>query len=191
MNQFLQLGMLVMIMIQPIYPWCKSLASAQVHHEGCLEKCGNVEIPYPFGTTEGCYLNSDFLMSCEKDASVGSFQLYLGKDESMDVTKISLDGQLTLPTYIGKDCYYRNGSRNMDKFLSASLTLPYNFRVSNTQNKLFAIGCDTYARIQSAGDAETYVGTKAFTIYFMMELVRVLVAVKQPSQKIYSDMKWM
>ena len=23
----------------------------------CPDSCGNVKIPYPFGTTEGCYLN--------------------------------------------------------------------------------------------------------------------------------------
>ncbi|KAL9662821.1 hypothetical protein QQ045_027655 [Rhodiola kirilowii] len=154
MKQFLQLGMLVMIMVQPIYPWCRSLASAQVHHEGCLEKCGNVEIPYPFGITESCYLNSDFLVSCRDNASVGSFPLYLGEDPTMNITNISLDGQLTLPTFIGKDCYYRNGSHNRNESNGARLILPYNFRVSNTQNKLFAIGCDTFAVIQSAGDAE-------------------------------------
>ncbi|CAM8986724.1 unnamed protein product [Rhodiola kirilowii] len=58
-----QLSTLLLIIIgQPIFPWCKTLASAQVLHHGCLEKCGDVEIPYPFGTNEGCYFNSDFFM---------------------------------------------------------------------------------------------------------------------------------
>ncbi|KAK8999045.1 hypothetical protein V6N11_070223 [Hibiscus sabdariffa] len=28
---------------------------------GCQSPCGNVNIPYPFGTTNGCNISSDFL----------------------------------------------------------------------------------------------------------------------------------
>ena len=34
--------------------------------EGCEEHCGNLSIPYPFGTREGCYMNRSFLITCNR-----------------------------------------------------------------------------------------------------------------------------
>ncbi|CAM8987608.1 unnamed protein product [Rhodiola kirilowii] len=157
MKQLQVVMLLLVITIQPIFPWYnRPLASAQVHHEGCLEKCGNVEVPFPFGTTDGCYLNPDFFMNCTQN-SAGSPELHFGSLTD-DVINLSLYGQLTMMTYIGKDCYYSNGSRDLNKSQYAQLRVPY-FRVSNTQNKLFAIGCDTHAVVQAGYDALTACGS--------------------------------
>uniref|UniRef100_A0A2N9H449 Protein kinase domain-containing protein n=1 Tax=Fagus sylvatica TaxID=28930 RepID=A0A2N9H449_FAGSY len=32
----------------------------------CDDQCGNVTIPYPFGTREGCYMNETFLITCNR-----------------------------------------------------------------------------------------------------------------------------
>ncbi|CAO2173302.1 unnamed protein product [Urochloa humidicola] len=44
-------------------------ASANIARPGCESKCGNVEIPYPFGTTPGCYHNPGFLVTCHRNTS--------------------------------------------------------------------------------------------------------------------------
>ena len=31
---------------------------------GCLDKCGNISIPYSFGTKEGCYFDAGFYINC-------------------------------------------------------------------------------------------------------------------------------
>ena len=39
--------------------------------EGCLDRCGNVSIPYPFGTNDQqhCYLSPEFLVTCENSSN--------------------------------------------------------------------------------------------------------------------------
>uniref|UniRef100_A0A7N0TB30 Uncharacterized protein n=1 Tax=Kalanchoe fedtschenkoi TaxID=63787 RepID=A0A7N0TB30_KALFE len=136
-----------MLLSQHIFPGCSSSASAQVLHPNCTARCGDVEIPYPFGTTPDCYLNSDFFMNCTKNSS-GSPVLYLRDSVSVQVIKISIDGQVWIYTYIGKDCYLQNGNQDEYNSQTASATIP-GFPFSNTRNKLTAVGCDTVAGITS------------------------------------------
>ncbi|CBI18949.3 unnamed protein product, partial [Vitis vinifera] len=44
-------------------------ASAQTIAPDCQATCGGVTIPYPFGTTEGCYLNRNYLITCNNTFS--------------------------------------------------------------------------------------------------------------------------
>ena len=39
--------------------------------EGCLDRCGNVSIPYPFGTNDQqhCYLSHEFLVTCDNSSN--------------------------------------------------------------------------------------------------------------------------
>ncbi|CAM8939529.1 unnamed protein product [Rhodiola kirilowii] len=137
--------LLVLVIVnQKNFSGSRSSASAQVLHQGCLAKCGDIEIPYPFGSTSDCYLNFDFFVNCTQNAS-GSPQLFFRNSDSVEVTNISRNGELTILTHIGRDCYNRNGSRNTKGSNTASVSLVRNFPFSNTQNKFIAIGCDTIA----------------------------------------------
>ncbi|KAL9668632.1 hypothetical protein QQ045_006170 [Rhodiola kirilowii] len=156
MMKHFQLSTLLLIIIaQPIFPWCKTLASAQVLHHGCLEKCGDVEIPYPFGTNEGCYFNSDFfIMNCKQNASVSSPLLFLGNSDSEnEVINIFLDGRLRIFTSVAKECFNKDGTRTTEGTSSVGLSLG-SFPVSNTHNKFTAVGCDTLGVI-AIGDTAT------------------------------------
>ena len=115
--------------------------------EGCDNPCGNVSIPYPFGTREGCYMNEDFLITCNQ--SYTPPLAFLG-NSTINVTDIWLSGELRVYAYVASDCYNRNGKRTSGVF--TSFRWP-RFPISNTRNKFTAIGCDTSAVI------EGYTGT--------------------------------
>ncbi|KAB2629693.1 wall-associated receptor kinase-like 16 [Pyrus ussuriensis x Pyrus communis] len=109
---------------------------------GCQDKCGNVSIPYPFGTKEGCYLNEDFLITCNSTHHDPP-KPFLRKS-NMIVTNISVDGKLYITQYTAVQCYEKSG-RPIPGFTN-SVTLS-KFFISNTDNVFVAVGCDTHGYI--------------------------------------------
>ncbi|MFQ6646574.1 hypothetical protein Gotur_019678 [Gossypium turneri] len=55
---------------------------------GCQSHCGNISIPYPFGTRNGCNISNDFLIHC--DTSFNPPKAFLS-DTGFEVLNISLD----------------------------------------------------------------------------------------------------
>ncbi|CAK9183267.1 unnamed protein product, partial [Ilex paraguariensis] len=120
-----------------VAPTATQATSAMVK-SGCADRCGNLRIPYPFGMTKDCYLDEDFLITCNQ--SFNPPIAFLGTS-NIDVTKISLQGQLQVWQFVGQNCYDRNGkelSYNGATFDLFKLTI-------STENKFTVIGCDTYA----------------------------------------------
>ncbi|GFS34982.1 wall associated kinase 5 [Actinidia rufa] len=117
----------------------------------CQDKCGNVSIPYPFGMTDNCYYNEDFLITCNE--TFNPPKPFLG-DGNIPITNISINGQLHVMHYVAEDCYDQFGRRE-------HLNNPWisfdKLRVSSTENKFTAIGCDTYANITGYKDNKSYV----------------------------------
>ena len=107
----------------------------------CPDKCGDVEIPYPFGLRKGCSIDENFLVNCTN--SFGQTQPILG---NLTVTNFSFEGQANVLMYVAKDCY-KKGVPDPDPELSVwtEAYLGLNFTISNTQNKFIVVGCDTYA----------------------------------------------
>jgi hypothetical protein len=118
----------------------------------CPDRCGDVEIPYPFGLTEGCYLKETrkFYINCTKD-SAGQPQPLTG---NVVVKEISIQGQIDILMYKAFDCY-NNSATGLKNNSYASLRVP-SFTVSNTQNKFVAIGCDTYAYLRGYKNDEPF-----------------------------------
>ncbi|KAB1199897.1 Wall-associated receptor kinase-like 9 [Morella rubra] len=55
--------------------------SASQKDSGCERTCGSVNIPYPFGSSEGCYLDPNFLISCRKNVKIPStLTPYMGNE---------------------------------------------------------------------------------------------------------------
>ncbi|XP_062093506.1 wall-associated receptor kinase 2-like [Humulus lupulus] len=128
-------------------------AEAQTINEHCRGRCGNMDIPYPFGIGGGCYLNKKFNITC--DESTNPPKAYLRKG-NIQVTNISIsDGELIVLQLIAKDCYDKNGLQYQDDTLTASLDLS-SFTISSTKNKFTAIGCDTYAIIRGFRGEQRY-----------------------------------
>ncbi|KAF5467858.1 hypothetical protein F2P56_012070 [Juglans regia] len=95
LQPLLVLGELIVLMIL-----VASVASKP--NSECDRRCGSVEIPYPFGTSEGCYLDSTFLITCNNTIRHGP-KPSLGPD--MFVEDISvLDGELRVSNPVASLC---------------------------------------------------------------------------------------
>ncbi|KAL4598513.1 hypothetical protein ACB092_11G064300 [Castanea dentata] len=116
----------------------------------CPDKCGDVEIPYPFGLTKGCSIDHHFLINCTN--SFGPTQPILG---NLTVTNFSLEGQAHVLVYIAKNCY-KQGVRDRRIGNVVRLYSGRNFTISNTQNRFIVVGCDTYAYLDFQQDKENF-----------------------------------
>ncbi|TYG99820.1 hypothetical protein ES288_A10G226200v1 [Gossypium darwinii] len=112
---------------------------------GCQSKCGNISIPYPFGTSNGCYMSRDFFINC--DTSFNPPKAFLSDTGlELQVLNISLDdGSLRIQYHrsVDYDCYNSSGPTSYD----TSMFLHRKFSISYSRNKFTAIGCDTIAYI--------------------------------------------
>ncbi|PIN12489.1 Serine/threonine protein kinase [Handroanthus impetiginosus] len=104
----------------------------------CTDHCGNISIPYPFGTTEECYQSHDFFVICNQTFDQPKVFFW---NSSVEITEIKLDGQLRVLSFIAHDCYNRNGTSA--SYSGTLLQMPSFLTVNNTANKFTVIGCDT------------------------------------------------
>ncbi|KAK8552312.1 hypothetical protein V6N12_040913 [Hibiscus sabdariffa] len=109
---------------------------------GCQSSCGNISIPYPFGTgSADCYISDSFFIRCDTTSNPPKAFLTTTVTE---VVHISVDGYLRLPRRVAHDCYNSSGRSSYSRpWLGLA-----KFTISNTRNKFTAIGCDTYAYVQ-------------------------------------------
>uniref|UniRef100_M1A8R4 ATP binding protein n=1 Tax=Solanum tuberosum TaxID=4113 RepID=M1A8R4_SOLTU len=108
----------------------------------CNESCGDVNIPFPFGITPDCALRNQFLVIC--NYSFHPPQPFLGNSR-IEITSISLAGQLKVLQFISRDCYRAGISTDNNQ---PFIVLPSLLTVNNTANSFIAVGCDTYAIVQ-------------------------------------------
>ncbi|KAF8406764.1 hypothetical protein HHK36_008856 [Tetracentron sinense] len=108
----------------------------------CPERCGNIQIPYPFGIGDrNCFKDPGHELMC--DESFIPPLLLLGPGSNIPVLNISLQGQVTITLWVAYDCYTKSGLSS-NKF-NQQIALGDIYSFSDTQNKFTAIGCDTYA----------------------------------------------
>ncbi|XP_024045609.1 wall-associated receptor kinase 2 [Citrus clementina] len=119
-----------------------SAAHAQAK-PGCLNRCGDVEIPYPFGTEPGCFLNEDFRITC-KDTHFNPPKPFLG-ESNVEIVNISIDGHLNVMQFTAKDCYGAKGNSVDSNWPTLNLS---KLSVSKG-NKFVVIGCDSFAFVSS------------------------------------------
>ncbi|KAK1289782.1 Wall-associated receptor kinase 5 [Acorus calamus] len=116
-----------------------TLVASQTKPQYCPDKCGNVNIPYPFGIGENCFREKWFSINCSNSDLGATPYIY---ESNIIVKNISLLlGEMVVSQYIALDCYKKNYTHS---FLNLHNT-PYTF--SDTQNKFTALGCDTSATI--------------------------------------------
>ncbi|XP_042963957.1 wall-associated receptor kinase 2-like isoform X2 [Carya illinoinensis] len=127
-------------------------AAAAEPNSSCVTTCGSLhDIPYPFGTSKGCYLDSSFLITCKSSSSSGkSTQTPFLGVSNIKVLNISLDGELRVSTSVARVC-----PQKLDNYTSYKYT-GYNyidtlleFPMSDKKNVFIAVGCNTRAIIDS------------------------------------------
>lgn len=107
---------------------------------GCPDKCGSVDIPYPFGIGTNCFLHKGFGLSCNK---TGDKMVPFYRDVEMLNIMLST-AQARLYNQISWQCYEGStGKRNSSTWrLSLGSTI---FTLSDFDNRFTLIGCDTLA----------------------------------------------
>ncbi|XVE80096.1 hypothetical protein DITRI_Ditri14bG0112100 [Diplodiscus trichospermus] len=110
----------------------------------CQRWCGNLSVPYPFGTENGCFMESKFFIRCENTNDTLKAFLQNG---NVEVLNIDLDGQLRIRGPVASGCYNFSTGLNVNiwSWLSSG-----QHKISHTRNKLTAIGCDTFALIRGS-----------------------------------------
>ncbi|RRT47746.1 hypothetical protein B296_00037119 [Ensete ventricosum] len=111
-----------------------SNTTAGIPMQGCPNKCGEVDIPYPFGIGTDCFMQG-FDITCAADPP----RAFLSTG-NMEVLRISLvDHELTVRLYMATQC--SDGRINAN----SSVNDPYLF--SATSNKFTVVGCSTLGYI--------------------------------------------
>lgn len=103
--------LVVFLFLLPALALAASSSSSPNHitkAPNCLEQCGNIPIPYPFGVGQGCYRDDDFELICNSSSSHGQQQLYWKEHQ---VTDLSLAGEISINLRVSYDCYDDYGVR--------------------------------------------------------------------------------
>jgi hypothetical protein len=109
--QYLMLVQLTWVGVLLISGMAAAGVAAQLALPNCPDRCGDVEIPFPFGIAEGCYLNGNFNLSCDHSSGV----VHTGRN--INITNISIEeGQLDILMYVAHQCFNESG------FLQTNIT---------------------------------------------------------------------
>ncbi|XP_059666803.1 putative wall-associated receptor kinase-like 11 [Cornus florida] len=124
----------------------------------CQEKCGNMSVPYPFGIGKGCYRNKMFEVNCN-DSSHLAILPHFGESEvlqiSMDYVRVRGHSNLV-------SCSSGLSGSSYSEFGWDQLFL---FGLSQSQNKLVAMGCNIFAYLTDINDYTTYITGCASVCY--------------------------
>ncbi|XP_019184486.1 PREDICTED: wall-associated receptor kinase 2-like [Ipomoea nil] len=146
---------LLLLVLPAVLGSALSNTNSSIAKSNCRESCGNVMIPYPFGLTEECSLNSNFSISC--NSSSDPPKPYL-PNSNIEISDISVEGQLTVLKYIARICYNQMGGEVPP---SESWLKTLNFYVNQTANKFVAVGCDTVATVKGYDRSSKMEGCRA------------------------------
>ncbi|KAJ3706425.1 hypothetical protein LUZ61_010130 [Rhynchospora tenuis] len=127
---------LVFLLLIPHLSVAKGLAVAK---PDCRAKCGDIDVPFPFGIDPGCFLEG-FYLNCSKNATDGTYKLLTGNVEVLEI--LLPTGQVRMNNHISWQCY-RSTTRNIDKDTWYFDFRPTRYRISSLDNKFVTIGCDT------------------------------------------------
>ncbi|KAF3444147.1 hypothetical protein FNV43_RR13837 [Rhamnella rubrinervis] len=117
-----------------------SVLVAPIAKPGCDSRCGNVSIPYPFGTGDGCFVDDWFEIICDNSTTIPKPFMNSTK---LEVMEISVEGTLRVRNPIT----FFNCSDKETGRQSANLERSPFFFSQN--NRFAAVGCGSIALMNS------------------------------------------
>ncbi|EMS52474.1 Wall-associated receptor kinase 2 [Triticum urartu] len=125
--------------------------------KNCPSKCGEIDIPYPFGIGPGCSLSGRFALTCNETTSPPTL---LRRD--IKVANITLEtAQMVVYTHLTYSCDLpssKNTSKLTTTRVSAVLRVRNPFLLSASANVFTAIGCRSTARLRSRSVSDYLTG---------------------------------
>ncbi|CAL5014481.1 unnamed protein product [Urochloa decumbens] len=122
-----------------------AVAAAPVALPGCPETCGNITVPYPFGTRPGCF-REGFNLTCEETPGRRP-KLLVG--DGVEVVGISLpEGTVRVHTkMLGVRLPLNTSSLRSNGSWSAGLVATDRLAVSTRHNQFVVMGCNLLASL--------------------------------------------
>ncbi|KAL6655396.1 hypothetical protein ACP70R_006222 [Stipagrostis hirtigluma subsp. patula] len=109
---------------------------------GCATRCGDIDVPYPFGLDRQCAIHAGFQLNC---TTVGRITKLF--HNNLEVIKISVqDGKVWFKTFISRQCY--DPTTNGMLYNNAWVRLT-SYVLSAEDNKIIVIGCNGLAYMRS------------------------------------------
>ncbi|TVU09905.1 hypothetical protein EJB05_43404, partial [Eragrostis curvula] len=112
---------------------------------GCATRCGDIDVPYPFGLDPQCAIHDLFVLNC---TTVGrTTKLFL---DTLEVIKISAaDGKIWVKNWISRQCYNETSNKLEEPFIAWMNLTGSPFMFSAEDNKVINIGCTSFAALLS------------------------------------------
>ncbi|KAL5204568.1 hypothetical protein ABZP36_009439 [Zizania latifolia] len=121
---------------------------------GCPSKCGDVDIPYPFGIGDD-FAWPGFTVSCND--SFNPPRPYIG--ENIEIKDISLEkGEMRIYTFVAYVCYNSTNTTDNNNRTGTELGFTDTFLLAQKSNEFTGIGCDTLAWLQGRDDGSFLTG---------------------------------
>ena len=123
--------------------WVVAVATA-ARSPGCATRCGDIDVPYPFGLDPQCAIHDGFQLNCTTVGRTTKLFYF-----NVEVTKISVqDGKAWLKTWISRQCYNQTtNDMSYDNVWVNATDTPY--VLSADDNKIIVLGCNSMAYMQS------------------------------------------